>query len=476
MRRIISHMQARYLFTNLRVYLIIMSTIVKGDFMYKFNPDFYADVRIEDRFSSTVVFKNGALDALNERVEKRAFIRVFDGNLWLYASTSDVDSVQNELDALYAQATPNKNIADNPIVKRYQVNVANEMKFEADSVRNVSKDEKLALLKGMQEHVKSPFLAMSQVAYKDRNSVYEFYSSKGADIKYDYQMCGILAVGILAAPGDFVQAIYQQAKPFFKELGGFEKEIEKKMADADNFVQNAKPCTKGKFPVILSPMAAGMFAHESFGHKSEADFMLGDEHMAKEWVLGKKVGSDILSIVDTGTDFGSGYVPFDDEGTRAGKTYLIKNGILCGRLHSATTAAALEEELTGNARAIDCKFEPIVRMTNTYIEPGNSTFDELVAGIKHGYFIDTVSHGSGGSTFTIAPSIAYEIIDGKIASPVKISVVTGDVFETLNLIDGLTDETIFEDGVFGGCGKMEQFPLHVLDGGPFVRVKEMNVQ
>lgn len=225
---------------------------------------------------------------MNERTEKRAFIRVFDGNLWLYTSTSDIDSVQSELDALYNQATPNKNIADNPIVKRFQVNVSKEMKFENESVRDVSKDEKLALLKRLQEHIKSPFLAMSQAAYQDRNSVYRFYSSKGADIQYDYQMCGILAVGILAAPGDFVQAAYQQAKPFFSELNGFEKEIEKKLADADNFVQNAKPCEKGKFPVILSPMAAGMFAHESFGHKSEADFMLGDEHMAKEWVLGKR--------------------------------------------------------------------------------------------------------------------------------------------------------------------------------------------
>ena len=115
-------------------------------------------------------------------------------------------------------------------------------------------------------------------------------------------------------------------------------------------------------------------------------------------------------------------------------------------------------------------------MTNTYIEPGNSTFDELVAGIDEGYFIDTVSHGSGGSTFTIAPSVAYEIKNGKLGDPVKISVVTGDVFETLMHIDGLSNETVFEDGVFGGCGKMEQFPLHVLDGGPFVRVKEMNVQ
>ena len=444
--------------------------------MYKFNPKFYADVRIEDRFTTAIVYKNGALDSCRVRNEKRAFIRVYDGQIWLYASTSDTNKIQSELDNLYAQATPCDDIANHPIVKRYQVNVATEYKFEDRNVRNVSVEDKKELCKRILPHVKSQFLAMSQIGYQDRNSRYEFYSSKGADIKYDYQMCGILAVGVLAAPDDFVQAVYQLAKPYFDEIKGFEADIEKKMADADNFVQNAKPCKKGKYPVILSPMAAGMFAHESFGHKSEADFMLGDEQMAKEWVLGKKVGSEILSIVDTGADFGSGYVPFDDEGTRCTKTYLIKDGILCGRLHSATTAAALDEELTGNARAIDCKFEPIVRMTNTYIEPGNSTFDELVAGIDEGYFIDTVSHGSGGSTFTIAPSIAYEIKNGKLGGPVKISVVTGDVFETLMKIDGLSDETVFEDGVFGGCGKMEQFPLRVLDGGPFVRVKEMNVQ
>lgn len=451
-------------------------SINEGAIMYKFNPKFYADVRIEDRFTTAIVYKNGALDSCRVRNEKRAFIRVYDGQIWLYASTSDTNKIQAELDNLYAQATPCDDIANHPIVKRYQVNVATEYKFEDRNVRNVSVENKKELCKRILPHVKSQFLAMSQIGYQDRNSRYEFYSSKGADIKYDYQMCGILAVGVLAAPGDFVQAVYQLAKPYFDEIKGFEADIEKKMADADNFVQNAKPCKKGKYPVILSPMAAGMFAHESFGHKSEADFMLGDEQMAKEWVLGKKVGSEILSIVDTGADFGSGYVPFDDEGTRCTKTYLIKDGILCGRLHSATTAAALDEELTGNARAIDCKFEPIVRMTNTYIEPGNSTFDELVAGIDEGYFIDTVSHGSGGSTFTIAPSIAYEIKNGKLGGPVKISVVTGDVFETLMKIDGLSDETVFEDGVFGGCGKMEQFPLHVLDGGPFVRVKEMNVQ
>ena len=95
--------------------------------------------------------------------------------------------------------------------------------------------------------------------------------------------------------------------------------------------------------------------------------MLSDESMRQEWQLGKQVGSSLLSIAECGEYPGSGYVPYDDEGTRARKNYLIKDGILAGRLHSAQTAAALGEDVTGNARAIDCTFEPIVRMTTIYI-------------------------------------------------------------------------------------------------------------
>ena len=243
-----------------------------------------------------------------------------------------------------------------------------------------------------------------------------------------------------------------------------------------SFLRNSVPAEPGKYPVVLSPEAAGVFAHESFGHKSEADFMLSDETLREEWQLGKKVGSPILSIAESGAVPGCGYVPFDDEGTRARKNYLIKNGVLAGRLHSAQTAAALGEGLTGNARAMSCDFEPIVRMTTTYIEGGDLTFDELIAPIEKGYFIKVISHGSGMSTFTLAPNIAYEIVNGKLGRPVQISVVSGSVFETLGLIDGLTKDVHLLSFVTGGCGKMEQYPLPVGFGGPYVRVSEMNVQ
>ena len=117
--------------------------------MYKFDNRFYADVRIEDRFSTGIMYRNGILESSKTRNEKRAFIRVFDGNIWYYASTSEVKNVQTELNNLYKQATPSKNILDNPIVKKFQVNKDVLMKFENNSVRNVSLNEKQALVNRM---------------------------------------------------------------------------------------------------------------------------------------------------------------------------------------------------------------------------------------------------------------------------------------------------------------------------------------
>ena len=204
--------------------------------------------------------------------------------------------------------------------------------------------------------------------------------------------------------------------------------------------------------------------------------MVGDETMKREWALGKQVGSPILSIIDTVLEEGSGYVPYDDEGCKAKKNYIIKDGILTGRLHSAATAACLEEEPTGNARAINFEFEPIVRMTTTYIDKGTMTKEELIAGVSNGIYVESLFHGSGMTTFTIAPQRAYMIRDGKIAEPVKIAVITGNVMKTLGEIDGVSDKVEIHAFALGGCGKMEQFPLPVGHGGPYIRVNGINVQ
>ncbi len=445
--------------------------------MFKFRQDTYADVRIEDRFSTNVAYVNGMLKEIKERKEKRAFIRVFDGKMWYFASTTDINDVQKKLDGLYAQAKSNPKILRNRTVSRFQVNVEEKMVFTDNSVRNISLAEKKALIESYLPILSmSPLMAMPQAVYLDRNSVFEFYSSKGAAIKYDYQTCGFVLSCTLAEGEKFFQAHHQVGDTKFSNLKGKTRILKESFNEQISCMQNEVAITPGEYPVILSPEAAGIFAHESFGHKSEADFMLADEGIRREWQIGKTVASPLLSIVDCGKSLGSGYVPYDDEGTKARKNYLIKNGVLAGRLHSGATSAYLKEKMTGNARAVNCTFEPIVRMTNTYIEKGESTIEELFAGVKFGYYIKSVKHGSGMSKFTIAPNVAYEIVDGKITRPVKISVITGDVFTTLGLIDGLSNKVEFMSFVSGGCGKNEQNPLPVGFGGPHVRISKMFAQ
>lgn len=445
--------------------------------MIQFRDGFYADVRTEDRSRTTITYKSGALEEMKTRVERRAFIRVYDGKMWYYSSVTDLAHLQKTLDGLYDAATPNADIQNDPVVRRFERNRDTLLSFADSSVRDIpSKDKQALLLSYLHLLSEDSCITMPRGTYLDRNSLFRFRSSLGADITYDYQTCGLSFSCDMTEGEKKFSGHWQKGATRFDELKGLDDEIRAAMAEQTAFMRNSVPVTPGKYPVVLSPEAAGVFAHESFGHKSESDFMLSDETMRDEWQLGKTVGSPILSIAECGSVPGCGYVPYDDEGTKARKNYLIKDGKLVGRLHNAQTAAVLDEPTTGNARAIDCTFEPIVRMTTTYIEGGDMDFDELIAPIKKGYFIKTIKHGSGMSTFTIAPSLAYEITDGKLGRPVQISVLTGSVFETLGLIDGLTRDVKLLSFVTGGCGKMEQMGLPVGFGGPYVRVSSMNVQ
>ncbi|MDD4291641.1 MAG: TldD/PmbA family protein [Clostridia bacterium] len=444
--------------------------------MYNFHSGFYSDVRIEDKFYTQIDYTNKKLTALKVRNNVQAFIRVFDGKLWLYSSLTDTEGIQSELDRMYAQLKPNPEINDNPIVKRFEVNRDKLIKFEDKSVRNIPIDTKMKLLTDLFDLVgSSKYSTFNKLVYGDRNSIFRFWSSKGANITYDNQLIGLRSYEPLI-DGDKKGDLFMRAShPFFDDFNNLEELYAEAKKRGEDVMLNAVDCDKGLFPVVLSPMVTGVFAHESFGHKSEADFMIGDETMKKEWAIGSKVGSSTLSIYDGGNELGSGYCPYDDEGTKTKKTYLIKDGILCGRLHNATTASLLDEELTGNARAVSCEFEPIVRMTGTMVGVGDLTFDELIKPIKKGYFIFDYNHGSGMSTFTIAPNTAYEIVDGKLGRPVRISVITGNVFETLGLIEGATSFVKSDDSFFGGCGKNEQFPLPVSMGGPYIRIGKMRV-
>lgn len=445
--------------------------------MYEFHNGLYTDVRIEDVFETQILYTKGSLDESKVRRYRAAFVRVYDGIRWYYASTSDLANLQQQIDQLSKMAKPNPDILTDPIIKRIEANKGTYEAHKSNNIRNIAKQDKVHLLEQFFPLLsKNEALKMWRTIYIDNNTLFSFYSSKGADLHYDVQRVGFSVNMSFSVGEKNLTESFQRGSSQFQELLHQESALVGHIQKCEAFLAGSKPVKPGEYEVILSPLAAGVFAHESFGHKSEADFMVGDETMKKEWAIGTKVGADILSIVDTGTEPGSGFVPFDQEGTAATSTYLIKNGILTGRLHSASTAASLDEEVTGNARAMNYEYEPIVRMTTTYILPGALTKPELFSGVKDGFYIETIKHGSGMSTFTIAPSLAYRIQNGQITDPVNISVITGTVFETLSEINGLSDELELLSFVTGGCGKLEQWPLPVGFGGPYVRVGKMKVQ
>lgn len=445
--------------------------------MIHFPENLFSDIRIEETVSTAIAFEAGDWKSNRTRRQTGAFIRVYDGAMWYYAATTELDKLQAELDSLAAMATPNPDIMNDPVVKRHQANRDKIIRFTDCCITDVPHSEKEQLVRRSHDLLAGrEGLAMVQAVYTDEFRKKHIMSSIGCDVEWDYQHCGLALVLVLnvgAVPYSDYKAFYANR---FDELNVTDEAVSAIYEKGFDYAKNAVPVVPGTYPVILSPEVTGVFAHESFGHKSESDFMLGDESMLKEWALGSKVGADILNIYDEGDELGSGYAPYDDEGNRKTCAWLVRNGVLAGRLHSSATAAALDEEATGNARALNFEYEPIVRMTSTCIGEGKHTKEELFAGIQEGVFIEKYNHGSGMSTFTIAPSRAYMIRDGKIAEPVRVSVITGNVMETLHLIDGLSDKQEINSSVFGGCGKMEQSPLRVSHGGPYMRVSAMNVQ
>lgn len=236
----------------------------------------------------------------------------------------------------------------------------------------------------------------------------------------------------------------------------------------------AKPAPSGKFNALINPRLAGVFAHESFGHLSEADSVIvGLSPLTGR--IGEKLGTEIVTIIDEGLPEKGGYkIYFDDEGVPCNRVEILKKGILNCYLHSRQTARALKMEPTGNARSQDYSFEPIVRMRNTYFDAGDWKPEEALSELKKGiYAIDTAGgQVQATGTFLFKAIRGYWVENGELKYPLRDVALTGNILELLKNVDAVCNDLKISSNPFGGCGKMEQRAL-VGTGGPHMRVKEI---
>ncbi|MBW4577895.1 MAG: TldD/PmbA family protein [Aphanothece sp. CMT-3BRIN-NPC111] len=236
------------------------------------------------------------------------------------------------------------------------------------------------------------------------------------------------------------------------------------------------PPVKGNtYTVVIDPILTGLFVHEAFGHLSEADMAYENPDLLEVMSIGRRFGPKELQIFDGAAPPGHrGSYLYDDEGTPATTTQLIKDGILVGRLHSRETAGKLGETPTGNARCLNYHYPPIVRMTNTWIERGKTPVADLFTDIKEGVYARNWLGGmTNGEMFTFSAGEAWMIRDGKIAEPVRDVTLSGNVFKTLADIEAIGDDFYWDES--GGCGKGGQSGLAVGCGGPSLRIHDVVV-
>jgi TldD protein len=189
--------------------------------------------------------------------------------------------------------------------------------------------------------------------------------------------------------------------------------------------------------------------------------------------LGKKVASEGVTFYDDGTINGAfGSFKYDDEGVQAQKTLLVKDGVIVGLMHNRETAHKLNAKPTGNARAEDFRVEPLIRMRNTFMEPKDQSFKELIEDVKAGYYFKSFRGGQANldGTFQVGIQEGYEIIKGELGEPVRNASISGNTLETLLKVEAVGKD--FELWP-GRCGKGQT--AFESDGGPHIRVKEVLV-
>ena len=229
----------------------------------------------------------------------------------------------------------------------------------------------------------------------------------------------------------------------------------------------------GEYEIITSPEVTGLIAHEAFGHGVEMDMFVKNRALGKEYI-GKRVGSDICTMHEGAlcAEDVTSYA-FDDEGTLAGDVTEIDHGILRAGICDALSALRLGTQPTGNGKRENFEHKVYTRMTNTVFDSGESTLEEMIASVRHGYLLENMESGMEDPKHWGIQCIikrGREIRDGKLTGAVVAPIImTGYVPDLLGSISMCSrDRAVFGNG---GCGKGYKEWVKVADGGPYLKTK-----
>ncbi len=430
----------------------------------------YMEVHLEESQTSHISYRGRELESIDRTTAVGGNVRALARGNWGFVSFNNLNDLPSRAELAVRQAK----FVGSEESKLASVEPVVDVVLTKPSKNPVTIPlaEKKQLLDEYKDIIWcTPRIQTSFINYGDSHKKTIFLNSSGSYIEQE-RTDTTLRLTAIATEGNEVQqaGLSLGSNGDFSQLQGLHQQVAQ-MAQRAVELLSAPQVKGGEYTVVLDPVLAGVFTHEAFGHLSEADFVYENDRLRQIMTLGKEFGSAELNIVDSAAIPGlRGSYKYDDEGVPATKTYLIREGKLVGRLHSRETAAKMNEEPTGNARAINYHYPPIVRMTNTYIEPRSTSFDDIIGDIKEGVY---AKNWYGGTTsmemFTFSAGEAYMIRHGKVAEILRPVVLTGNLFTTLKNIDAIGNDLEMNQG--GGCGKGAQMPLPVSNGSPHIRIR-----
>jgi len=443
----------------------------------------FSEARFVKRAFSYIRAQDGRIEELSQRELAGVGIRVILDGAWGFASTASL--TKKDLSASLEEAIASANVLRNKVEDKADVEEMKSCTTKKElhckiSPEDVSPEDKAQKVLEWErearnldpQRIKNTVASLSDV-------VREEIVCNSFGVKVESKLVHTLAsIFVTASEGEIRQSAYERrggAKGYELLEEFHPDDFSLKAANKAISLLSASPPPAGTSPAILDPEVVGLFVHEALGHNAEADAVWTGQSIIKG-KKGEEIAAPCVSIMDDATIEGAfGFYFFDSEGTPAKRNVIIENGILVDYLYNLETAKKMNTQPSGNARAESYESPPIVRMSNTFMCPGDWTFEEMLQEMKNGVYLKGGRWGyvfpeRGQFTFNVEE--AYLVKDGELKEHLRDVSMSGMTLETLKKIKGVSKD--FKLSSPGYCGKGGQTAF-VDDGGPFVLVEEITV-
>ncbi len=443
----------------------------------------YAEARFMEISTNDLAYRNSQFEGLNFDTESGYAVRVINSSIAMaYSDREDWGRLKEAIDiALKHSQRPGKAgiWEGKPIKDTWSVK-------QRKKIEDTSIEDRVAMVREFDRIMAGAGATVRVNAVQDKRIRQRYINSLGSDVRGDISRVFYFYMIGVVDNGEFEQSTKEFGSSSgyeYLETLNLEDRITADVRDLHESASAPRP-NPGKFDIIVGPEISGIVAHESCGHPTEYDRIVGREGAlaGESFLTGKtfpyKIGSDAVSVIDDPSMEGSfGYYRYDDEGVPSRKRYLYRNGYTDEFILNRESASMIGKGSNAGGRSSSWDMEPLARMSTTYIKPGDYKFDELFEGIRRGIYIKSFTEWNIDDMRFNEKYVgkeAYLITNGDISGRVRRPVIETNTIKFYSAVDAVGRDLEFSAGM---CGKGDpEQGVDVWMGGPHMRLRGVYIQ